>query len=87
MMSGEEEEKMIARMVESYPARKQIEEQISRVKSETKREQIENIEEISYNGKTIPLKTEKLKQVFKRVETHLHDIQLYKESKSFETSV
>jgi hypothetical protein len=87
MMSGEEEEKLIAKMVVEYPQRKQIEEQISRVKSETKREQIENIEEISYNGKTIPLKTEKLKQVFKRVETHLHDIQLYKESKSFDISV
>lgn len=87
LISGEEQEKLIQKMVESYPERRQIEEQISRVKSETKREQIENIEEISYNNKTIPLKTEKLKQVFKKVETHLHEIQEYKESKSFETSV
>lgn len=34
---------------------------IAKVKSETKREQIENIEEITYNNKTIPLKTDKLK--------------------------
>jgi signal recognition particle subunit SRP68 len=74
LMSGAEEEKLIAKMVSEYPERQSIEEQISKVKSETKREQIENIEEISYNNKTIPLKTEKLKQVFKRVETHLHDI-------------
>ena len=37
-MSGEEEEKMINKMVENYPERKQIEDQISKVKSETKRE-------------------------------------------------
>ena len=48
-----------------------------RVKTQTKREQIENIEEINYNNKIIPLKTEKLKTVFKRVETQMQDIQEY----------
>jgi hypothetical protein len=38
LMSGAEEDKLISRMVEQYPERRQIEEQISRVKSETKRE-------------------------------------------------
>ena len=47
------------------------------MKVQTKKEQIEKIEEITYNNKTVPLKTEKLKLVFKRVETHLHDIQEY----------
>jgi hypothetical protein len=54
------------------------------VKSQTKREQIENIEEISYNNKIIPLKTEKLKQVFKKVESHMQDIQEYQVNSAFE---
>ena len=33
-----------------------------------KTEKIENIQEITYNGKVIPLKSERLKTVFKRVE-------------------
>ena len=61
-------------MVNSYPDKKSLEEKISKVKSETKREQIENIEEVTYNNKTVPLKTEKLKLVMKRVESHMHDI-------------
>jgi len=48
-------------MISSYPEKKQIEEQIAKVKTETKREQIEKIEEITYNNKTVPLKTDKLK--------------------------
>jgi len=32
------------------------------------------MEEISYNNKIIPLKTEKLKQVFKRVQSQMHEI-------------
>lgn len=62
-------DKVIEKMVAQYPKRGELEEQIKRVKSQTKREQIENIEEISYNNKIIPLKTEKLRQVFKRVES------------------
>lgn len=73
-MNAAEEEKLIDSMVKNYPEKKQIEEQISKVKSESKREQIENIEEITYNNKTVPLKTEKLKSIFKRVETHNHEI-------------
>lgn len=48
-------------MISSYPKKKNIEDQISKVKSETRREQIEKIEEITYNNKTVPLKTDKLK--------------------------
>lgn len=72
-------------MIQEYPKKKTIEEQISKVKSETRREQIEKIDEITYNNKTVPLKTDKLKQVFKRVETHMHDIQEYWNDPKFET--
>lgn len=65
---------MINSMVQEYPQRKDLEEQVARTKAQTKREQIENIEEINYNNKVIPLKTEKLRQVFKRVESHMADI-------------
>ena len=51
-----------------------MEEKVSHVKVQVKKEQIENIEEISYNNKTVPLKTEKLKIVFKKVESQLHEI-------------
>ncbi len=54
-----------------------MEEQIAKAKSESKKEQIEKIEEITYNNKTVPLKSERLKQVFKKVESHMHDIQEY----------
>ena len=55
-----------------------------RVKSQTKREKIENIEEISYNNKIIPLKTEKLRLVFKRVQSQMQDIQEYQLQANFE---
>lgn len=84
MMSAAEEEKVVASYVSQYPEKKQIEEEITKVKSETRREQIEKIDEITYNNKTVPLKTEKLKQVFKRVESHMHEIQEFWESSSFE---
>src|SRR5947208_2935398 len=64
--NSDDEDKLLKKMVESYPEKKNIEDKISKVKSETKREQIENIEEVTYNNKTVPLKTDKLKQVFKR---------------------
>jgi hypothetical protein len=51
-----------------------------KVKSQTKREQIENIQEISYNNKIIPLKTEKIRAVFKRVETLMQDISDYNQT-------
>lgn len=54
------------------------------MKSETRREQIEKIDEITYNNKSVPLKTDKLRQVFKRVETHMHEIQEYWEDPNFE---
>ena len=50
-----------------------------RVKQQTKREQIENIEEITYNNKVIPLKTEKLRVVFKKVQSQMQDIQEYQQ--------
>ena len=36
----------------------------------TKQEQIENIQEINFNGKNIPLKSERLRMIFKKVENH-----------------
>jgi hypothetical protein len=56
-------------MVEKFPKKADLENQVVRVKQQTKREQIENIEEITYNNKVIPLKTEKLRIVFKRVQS------------------
>ena len=61
-------------MVQAYPKRQEIEEKVARTKSQAKRDQIESMEEIAYNNKIIPLKTEKLKQVFKRVQSQMHDI-------------
>ena len=69
MASAAEEDKMLSKMLSEYPEKKSLEDQISKVKSDTKKEQIEKIEEITYNNKTVPLKTEKLKMAFKRVET------------------
>jgi hypothetical protein len=86
IMSSENEEKMIAEMVKDYPQKREIEEKITKVKQETKKEQIEKIEEITYGNKTVPLKTEKLKAVFKRVETHMLDIQAFWESPIQEAS-
>jgi chorismate mutase len=54
-----------------------LEDQIAKAKSESKKDQIEKIEEITYNNKTVPLKSERLKQVFKKVESHNHEIQEY----------
>ena len=71
-------------MVEKFPSKKDLEEQVVRVKSQTKREKIENIEEISYNNKIIPLKTEKLRLVFKRVQSQMQDIQEYQLQANFE---
>lgn len=41
----------------------------------TKKEQIENIQEIKFSGKSIPLKSERLKLVFKRVENQASEIE------------
>jgi 4-alpha-glucanotransferase len=71
-------------MVKGYPAKVRLEEQVVRVKQQAQRDKIENIEEISYNNKIIPLKTEKLKQVFKRVESQMQDIQEFQASATFE---
>jgi hypothetical protein len=61
MMNAAEEEKVISQLMNNYPEKKSIEEKISKVKSETKKEQIEKLDEITYNNKTVPLKTDKLK--------------------------
>ena len=44
---------------------------IVKAHNDTKQEQIENIQEITFNGKNIPLKSERLRLVFKRVEIQL----------------
>lgn len=61
MMNKEEEEKYLKSLINNYPQKKELEEEISKVKSETRKEQIEKIDEITYNNKTVPLKTDKLK--------------------------
>lgn len=65
--SATDGDKVIVQMVEKFPKKADLEQQVVRVKQQTKREQIENIEEITYNNKVIPLKTEKLRIVFKKV--------------------
>lgn len=81
---GADGDRVINEMVSGYPGKKKLEDQVIQVKQQTQREKIENIEEISYNNKIIPLKTEKLRQVFKRVETHMQDIQEYQAAQGFE---
>ena len=50
---------------------KSLDSQIEKAYKSTKKEQIENIQEISFGGKQVPLKSERLKIIFKRVENHL----------------
>ena len=77
-------DKVINNLVSSYPQKKSLEEQVARTKTQAKREQIESMEEISYNNKIIPLKTEKLKQVFKRVQSQMHEITEYQAAEIFD---
>lgn len=48
-----------------------LDSQIEKAFKSTRQEQIENIQEISFGGKQVPLKSERLKIIFKRVENHL----------------
>eukprot|EP00347_Sterkiella_histriomuscorum_P021997 403332041 len=84
MQNKEEEQKHLDSLIQNYPQKKELEEQIIKVKSDTRKEQIEKIDEITYNNKSVPLKTEKLKQVFKRVESHMHEIQEAWENTNFD---
>jgi hypothetical protein len=52
----------------------QLDPTIIKAHSETKQDQIENIQEITFNGKNIPLKSERLRLVFKRVEIQLSEL-------------
>lgn len=52
-----------------------ISEQVTKAYADTKQEKIENIEEVTYNGKSIPLKSERLRAAFKKVENHLDQLQ------------
>ena len=79
-----DENKLIDSLVKEFPEKEKLEEMIGKAKSESKREQIEKIEEISYNNKTVPLKSDRLKQVFKKVEGHLHEIEQYWEKDALE---
>lgn len=74
-------------MIDGHPEKKLIEEKIMKTKTAAAMEKIEKIEEISYNKKSIPLKSDRLKQVFKKVESHLHSIQEYSESQSFDPTL
>lgn len=84
MMDVSDSDKLVAKMLDSYPGKKDLEESIAKTKTQTQKEKIENIEGINYNNKIIPLKTEKLKQVFKRVESQMHDISEYQSSVTYE---
>jgi RNA-binding signal recognition particle 68 len=75
--TAEEEAKHLEKLLNSFPSKHSLDEQIAKVKSETKKEQIEKIEEITYNNKSVPLKSERLKQVFKKVESHMQEINEY----------
>ena len=59
----------VEKIVEDYPSRTQLEERVMEALEHTKREKIENITSITFNNKTIPLKTDKLKAAFKAVFT------------------
>lgn len=48
---------------------------MSKAYADTKQEKIENIEEVTYNGKSIPLKSERLRTAFKKVENQLNELQ------------
>jgi hypothetical protein len=52
-----------------------VSEQVSKAYADTKQEKIENIQEVTYNGKSIPLKSERLRMAFKKVENHLDQLQ------------
>ena len=49
--------------------------EIQEARLSTKKEQIENIQEIKFGGKSIPLKSERLRLVFKRVENQATEIE------------
>ena len=63
---------------------KTISSKIQDAHQETKQEQIENIEEINFNGKNIPLKSERLRHVFKKVENHLNTLSSLPKDKTSE---
>lgn len=43
--------------------------EVEKAHKSTRQEQIENIEQITFGSKSIPLKSERLKQTFKKVES------------------
>lgn len=77
------EKKFIDQQMSAFGGKSKLEEQIAKVKRDTKKEQIENIEEITFNNKSIPLKTEKIKQAFKRFQTSQLEMQQHAESADY----
>lgn len=51
-----------------------VNKQVTTAYQQTKQDKIENIEQISFNGKNIPLKSDRLKTAFKKVENQLEMI-------------
>ena len=74
-----EEDEILSKLVTEFPERAAILKNIESVKASTRREKIEQMEEVTLGNKTVPLKTEKLKLAFKKVEGHLAMIQEYEE--------
>lgn len=69
MLDKKKEDDFISKRMKSNQFKEQLEGQIKQAKADTEKEMIENIEEITYNNKTVPLKTEKMKTAFKELKT------------------
>jgi len=69
MLDKKKEDEFIQKKMEGNQFKQTLENKIKQAKANTDQEMIENIEEISYNNKTVPLKTEKMKSAFKELKT------------------
>ena len=49
-----------------------LEQSIGKAKQQVQMDKIEKIQEITFNGKSVPLKTEKIRAVFKKIEESMH---------------
>ena len=58
-----------------YNKKEHLDDKVSNSIVGTKRVSLENITSITYQGKSIPLKTQKLKNCFQKLEIQLHDIE------------
>jgi hypothetical protein len=66
---------------QKYNQREHVDTKVSNSITGTRRESIENITNITYQGKSIPLKTQKLKHCFQKLEGQLHNMEGLKDSR------